>query len=211
MAATAQEIVATARQLCREQDPYVLQDLRWADGSAVTTAEVREILGLAIYEVQRRARRRWPAQRKALRLLRRYLTSEQTRQMRAGRCFYLTGTSGATYRLFPGTGVTKRVERHGSRLYETHQYCLHDFPACNALCPDRTEGPMPPADVTLAHLLWLACDEPGFLAAANCRPSGLQMWDGDYLRRIYRRRRADKAAADAAAQEGTEIENRSNL
>jgi hypothetical protein len=158
-----------------------LEDIRWEDGDAITDAEIREVICLSAYEVTLRRRRRNPAQRKSMRLLWRHLSAEQRRQVRGSRYFYLTTESGATYRLYPCTGATHAVEKHGKNYFAMRGFCLH--PDDNPL--DR----LPPADLSLAHLLLLSCDEPAFLAEANCRLLNTDMWNGEYLRRMRRRRR----------------------
>jgi hypothetical protein len=93
------------------------------------------------------------------------------------------GSAGGTYRVMPYCGQTQRVERHGRRWFAKAAFCYHD-----------KEGELPKADVALAHLLLLKTDEPGFLAAANHRVLGDQLWNRDYIRRL-RERRAQRAEA----------------
>jgi len=66
-------------------------------------------------------------------------------------------------------------------------YCLHD-----------PENELPPADVTIGHLLLLRTDEPRFLRLANAtdaRGPGCGLWNGDWLRRVRRRRQPHPAQA----------------
>jgi len=48
---------------------------------------------------------------------------------------------------------------------------------------------MPPADVTIGHLLLLSADEPAFLAEANHRTRSDMLWNGDYIRGLAHARR----------------------
>lgn len=119
------------------------------------------------------------AQRAALALLKSWLTRTQRRELTKRREVTITGSSGGRYRLRPMTGACYAVERHGSRLFACGpSFCLHD--------PERI---LPPADVSLAHLLMLRTDEPGFLAAANHHANTSLMWNSEWLRRRARLRR----------------------
>jgi hypothetical protein len=99
--------------------------------------------------------------------------------------FLATCPSGHTYRLTPRRGLAERVTFHGRRWFVSVAYCLHDDG------PDR----MPPADVTLAHLLLLLSDETGFLLLANASDRRDQLWNGPYRRRLRAARIARAAAA----------------
>lgn len=152
---------------------------RWADGTDISDAEWRDVLALRAYIRRLRERERHkPAQRKARRLLRSLLTPRQRAELRRLRYFYATTPGGATYRLDPRRGYAERVERHDRKWFVKRAYCLHD--QCD-------EGKMPPADVTVAHLLLLLADEPAFLATANETRRDDQLWNGEYLRRMRRR------------------------
>lgn len=89
------------------------------------------------------------------------------------------------------------VERHGSREFAVGPtFCLHD--------PEQV---LPPADVSLAHLLMLRTDEPGFVSAANQYESRSMLWNSDWLRRRahfrrdpeHRRELAESAARQTEA------------
>lgn len=154
----------------------------WADGDIPTEAERDDILALRGYVERMRAAReylRGEAQRRAMALLRSLLTREQRRQIGREKCFTATAPSGNRYRFFPGTGAVVRITKHGSRWFRHTSYCVHD----ERDDPDA----MPPADLTVAHLLMIMADEPGFLATANARDMRDQLWNGDYLRRMRRR------------------------
>jgi hypothetical protein len=81
-----------------------------------------------------------------------------------------------------------RIVRHGQRWFRRTAYCVHDD-------PDDPDA-MPPADLTVAHLLMVLADEAEFLATANARDVRTQMWNGDYLRRMRRRRLAATELGD---------------
>lgn len=156
----------------------------WHEG--MTEDERREVHALARYELdsrlyEERRRAAIKPQRRACRLLRSFLNPEQREQLRRNRYFTVVGSAGGIYRLIPETGSCARIEKHGTRWYAVMRYCFHD--------PDRV---MPPADVTLGQMLHLLHDEPGFLAAANANEVLDQFWNGEYLRRIRRRRLADQ-------------------
>jgi hypothetical protein len=140
-----------------------------------------------------RKRLRGPAQRRAHRLLRTLLTETQQRDLTRRREFFVTGSAGGIYRLLPRRGRTERVEKHGTRWYTKASYCLHDLDTV------PLEEQMPPADVTIGHLLLLSCDEPAFLATANAKPSDL-LWNGAYLKRLAasRKQRASKLTAQGS-------------
>jgi len=141
----------------------------------------RSIFEAVAHEKRRRTRRR--GQRRAMRLLRTFLSAEQRRTVASGGRFLVVGSLGGVYRLHPHHGAVERVERHGRHWFATVSYCLHD---------DGRE--MPPADLALAHMLWLLSDEAQFLAVANARPMMSELWNGEYLRRI-REARARRALA----------------
>lgn len=152
---------------------------RWADGTDISDAEGLDVLALRIYVRRRRdLAARKPAQRKARRLLRSLLAPRQRSELRRLSYFYVTTPGGTTYRLDPRRGYAERVERHGRKWFVKRAYCLHDEP---------DEGKLPPADVTIAHLLLILADEPTFLATANESRRDDQLWNGAYLRRMRRR------------------------
>jgi hypothetical protein len=133
-------------------------------------------------------------QRRAMRLLRTLLTAEQRRVLRAGSGFYMTGSLGGRYRLFPACGVAWRVERHGKLEIHSAAYCLHD-----------PELELPPADVTVQHLLLLRSDEEAFLRRANIRLLPHMGWDSEWMRHHchankQRRARASREVVDALRQ-----------
>jgi hypothetical protein len=184
MPATAQELVAVVNGLvsCR-MSLGDIDLMTWADGTVMTRAEWREILALTAYVGQ--CRRKPPGQRKAMRLLRSLLNPEKQRSLKRNRCFYVTSKSGATFRFWPKTGWSERVERHGSRYYVVSRFCLHD--------PEGLDK-IPPADVIIAHLLLISVDEGRFIEMANEHEISRQLWNGEYLRRV-REARIEREAA----------------
>lgn len=130
-----------------------------------------------------------PAQHRALCLLRTWLTPQQRRDLRTRREFAVTGSAGGRYRLRPATGSVQAVERHKTREFAIGTtFCLHD-----------PENALPAADVTLAHLLMLWTDEPGFLAASNHHAPTNMLWDGAWLRRLRAARQRGTAQQEVAA------------
>lgn len=181
MPGTPHELAALAIRHAerREQEPQ--PDHVWNDGSEITPAEFRDVVALIVYVrgtiyPKRDAR----AQRRAMKLLRPLLTAEQKKSLRREKSFLACGSKGGMYRLCPGTGSVQGVAWHRSRWFSRVTFCLHDN-------REGPEAPMPPADVTLTHLLLLKADEELFLHLANARQSDL--WNGDYLRRMRHRRR----------------------
>lgn len=158
---------------------------RWQDGSEPTESERGDILALTRYidrMVADRVAGRGEPQRRAMGLLRSLLSPDQRRQLRQQKCFRATAASGNIYRFFPRSGHCELVTRHGRHHFRRIGYCVHD---------DRDDpDAMPPADLTVAHLLMILADEPGFLATANARDLRDQLWNGEYLRRMRRRHRA---------------------
>lgn len=146
------------------------------------------VLLLATHIIQYERRRRGtPEQRKAMRLLRTWLTPEQRGELQRRRYFSVTGSAGGRYRIMPGSGVTAKLERHGAREFgHACSYCLHD-----------ELGELPKADVALAHLLLLTTDEPRFLSLANHHDRANMMWNGEWLRRLNARRRREREEAAA--------------
>lgn len=139
---------------------------------------------------ERRRRQRRP-QRRALQLLRSLLTDAQAEQLRRVRHVTVEAASGRRYRILPNTGVTQLVERHGRLDYAIARYCLHD-----------PNSELPPADVAVAHLLWIQADEANFRETANETPTSTVVnhgrpnagWDGTWRRRLNEARR-ERAAA----------------
>jgi hypothetical protein len=180
MPGTTDEFIALVDGLITARiAPDQLDDLRWADETPPTHDELRGLLGMYAYEVRRRRRYKPVAQRKAMKLLRSLLSAEQKRSLRAGRYFYVTTKSGATFRFLPRSGFTERVERHGKHWFMKSHFCLHDA---------ESSDQMPPADIVVAHLLLINADEGKFLAMANEHASQSQLWDGEYMRRMRRHR-----------------------
>jgi hypothetical protein len=161
-------------------------DHRWADGTAVTRDEYATIAVLWAYAESMRRRRaveRSRPQRTAMRLLRSLLSTEQLRQLRS-KSFVVVAPSGNRYRLWPRTGQVERIELHGRKWFAVWSYCLHDDPGDDG-------QRMPPADLSLAHMLHLLTDEAAFLREANATPAQDQLWNRDYLarRRVIRAER----------------------
>ena len=178
MLGTDQELIALVEGILTDRiSPMQLDDLRWADSTAITERESLDVLTMYAYALRQRRRNRPIAQRKAMRLLRTLLSPEQRRTLRSGRYFYVTTWSGVTFRFLPRCGFTERVERHGKRWYSRSHFCLHD---------DNEE--LPPADIVMAHLLLIISNEGKFLAMANEHETRRQLWNGEYIRGMRRAR-----------------------
>jgi len=150
---------------------------RWADGTAITEEELRDVIALRVYH-RLTLRLKNPApQRRAMKLLRSLLPKAQREQLRRNRYFIVEAPSGNGYRFLPKLGMVERVARHGRRWFATHRFCIHDDQS------DPAQA-MPPADLTVAHLLLISADEGVFLATANSRATDGMLWNGGYLRRL---------------------------
>lgn len=163
--ATREQIVALAGGIARYEVAVDFVD--WTDFNA---DEKDTVMMLATYEVRLHARK---DNRKAMRLLRTWLSDHQTADLRRLGWFYVRGSDGGMYRLRPHVAHVEKVERHGKNWFGKFRYCFHDEGAV-----------LPPADVTLAHVLHLVTDEADFLARANATVQGADMWDGNYRRRL---------------------------
>ena len=159
---------------------------RWLDGTVITDAQAADVRALRAHYVRQVAQRiragqgREP-QRKALRLLRTYLSPSQQAQLDRDGAFLATTASGATYRLDARRGRTERVTRHGKRWFVLVRFCLHDDRA-------QPDAVMPPADMALAHLLLLHSGEDEFLGVANATVARDQLWNPAYLRNLRQAR-----------------------
>jgi hypothetical protein len=153
-----------------------IDSIRWADGTEMSRQEWRNVLTMVEYVGK--GMRKPPGQRKAMRLLRSLLSADQRRMLAQRKCFYARSRSGIMFRLWPRVGLTERVERHGSRYFRKSAFCLHD---------EQGIDKMPPADITVAHLLLIRADEERFLAMANEHRDESQLWNGEYLRRMRQR------------------------
>lgn len=177
---TYEELTAVVDGLVTDRiSPSTLEDLRWADSTAPTAEEFRTIRAMYGYTLWYNHRNRPIPQRKAMRLLRTLLSPEQRRTLRAGRYFYVTTRSGATFRFWPRAGSTDRVARHGTRWYSKSSFCLHDA---------ENDQQMPPADLVIAHLLLISADEAKFLEMANEHKNRSQLWNGEYMREMRQAR-----------------------
>jgi hypothetical protein len=178
--------------------------IQWADGTEITDAEaldIRLLRNYAVDLVERRERRmkRHRHQTKALRLLRRYLSPDQIAQLSRAGYFLTTTPGGATYRLYPRFGLAEQVTRHGKRWYVLVRFCIHEPDLDRSLLDDKT---MPPADLTLTHLLLLQSDEQEFRRIANATMTGDMLWNGNWLRRLRQARMEREAACvESAAEE----------
>ena len=175
MPATRAEILA-AVNLRRTPDA-------WQDGTDPTDQERLDIAVLIDYIDRRRAAEmadRSEPQRKAMVLLRSLLSPDQRRQLGRSGEFMAIAASGNVYRFRPKTGRVVQVTQHKTRWFVSTSYCIHD----------ERDGPdaMPPADLTVAHLLMVLANEAEFLATANVTDRRDQLWNGEYLRRMRRRR-----------------------
>lgn len=185
MPGAVEEMIALIDGLLSDRiSPSQLEDLRWADATPPTPDELRGALNMYAYEVRRRRRVRPIAQRKGMKLLRSLLSDEQRKSLRAGRYFYVSTKSGATFRFLPRSGFTERVARHGKRWFTKSHFCLHD---------PEGDDQMPPADIVIAHLLLILTDEKRFLAMANEHLSESRLWNGEYVRRFREARRERQA------------------
>lgn len=182
MPGTGEELVAIVNGLItnamRADD---LDDLKWNDGTTITQTERLDVRELFFYATSRRKRSDRAAQRRAMTLLRSLLSNAQRASLDHTTSFLVRAPSGATYRLSPRHGYVDHVARHGTRWYAQHAFCLHG-----------SEGPdqIPPADLTIAHLLLLLADEERFLATANATTRNGQLWNRDYLRQLREHREA---------------------
>lgn len=165
--------------------PDAIDDFGFTDEEK---GHVRAVIN-ALFAAQRQTEQeRKQAKRRAMRLLRSYLTDEQRRQLRRSKSFRAVGSAGGVYRLWPYGGGVERVERHRSKWFAVTGYCLHDYAAD---APDRQRLPL--GDLCLQQLLLLTADEPAFLAAANATLRDL-LWNGDWLRRVRQQQRTAAAA-----------------
>lgn len=180
--ASLEEICALARRIAAHEVAWDTHDWR-----GYSDEDQRQVLSLACYALSCRKTRYRPNQRKAMRLLKSWLTPVQVRQLRRSQRFMARGSDGGMYRLFPTVGLIEKIERHGQRWFAKWSYCFHD---------DGRE--LPPADLSLAHFCHVTTDEPDFLARANATRRGEDMWSTEYRRRLR------DAAARRASAETTE-------
>lgn len=178
MPGTDAEFVALVNLVAAEVPTFDIASHRWADGTGINQGEIADLRALATYALGLIARRKVAQsapQRKARRLLRSLLSASQLRSLRRSKCFVVVTPGGSTYRLDPRYGTAERVEKHGRRYFVRAGFCLHD---------EKDSDAMPPADVTIGHMLLLLADEAMFLATANHNRRDDQLWNGDYLRRL---------------------------
>jgi hypothetical protein len=168
--------------------------LRWLDRTWVTPRDRLDLTAIRDYHRAWTVKQNKGPQHRALKFLRSLLSPEQRKQLRAWKGFYVTAPSGRQYRLWPQTGNVERVTTHGKRRYKAFRFCLHDDPG-----PDGKR--VPPADLSIAHMLWLTVDEAGFLEKANATDTRDQLWNRAYLRRL---REARTALRDVPAVQGTQ-------
>lgn len=139
----------------------------WATDERLNRLDRQDVLTLVAYDMEYREGkriRRSSAQRRAMRLFKSFLSTEQQAQLRRSNGYrvFVRGSNGGIYRLNPRTASVHRVEQKGKRWEWTQGYCLHDYAEDN---PGKNR--LPPADVSLQHLLLLSADEPAFLEAAH--------------------------------------------
>ena len=175
MPGTTQEYVALA--IYPELPGDWADDFHWSDGSEMTRQEFLDVIRLRTYHRQLNKPKQREAQRKAMALLRKYLSPAHKIELRRNGVFHYTTNSGATYRVDPRRGRTERVTRHGSRWFVAVRFCLHDD-------RDVPSDAMPPADLALTHLLLLLSDESEFLRIANATYARDQLWNREWLRRL---------------------------
>lgn len=171
-------------------------DVLLADVS-LSPQQRHDIVVLAIcqiqYEAERRMRRSGP-QKRAMGLLRSFLSPEQQRQLSCAKSFFVRGSAGGLYRLIPRTGNVELVEKHGKRWYVRDSYCLHDDE--KAAADGRR---LPPADLSLQHMLWLVAGEETFLATANASSRRDIFWNGDWARELREAARERDAVRERVA------------
>jgi hypothetical protein len=162
-------------QMTKRQQKDIVS-LIWIEAVQIRTAERKRLMG--------------PPQRKALGLLRSLLTDTQRSQLARSRNFRVEGSLGGVYRLWPKNdhAHTEQVERHKTRWYVRASFCYHD-----------PENELPPADVSIAHLLLISADEGEFLAKANKTLQGRNLWNGAYLRRLNEVRRNPRVSSTREA------------
>ena len=137
-------------------------------GMDIPEEDKQNIFHLVLYEIGRLIGKRSPAQRNALRLLRSLLTDKQRRQMSQCHYFYVTGSEGGVYRLWPYhgfTGIVEQVGYVGGQKVFPVRYCFHE-----------EEGTVPPADRIIAQMLLIMADERSFLFQANATARDLRSW-----------------------------------
>jgi len=160
-----------------------MDDFRWADGTELTRQEFLDVIALRNYYHRSKSKGEYRlSQRRALNLLKGYLTADQRAQLRRDGEFRCRTVNGAVYRIDARRGKTERVTHHGSRWFAATRFCLHDD-------QDVPRKAMPPADLALTHLLLLMSDEEEFLRLANATEARDQLWNGAYLRRLRQARR----------------------
>jgi hypothetical protein len=145
----------------------------WSEFDIEEQSRVMLFVGWEVARLTEQRRRRSGANRRAYKLLHSLLTEPQSAMLRRNGDFLTRGSAGGIYRLFPRLSAVWRVELHGSRYFWRAHACLHE----------HGEQVMPPADVTIGHLLWIRADEPGFIEAANWTVNTM-LWNGEWLRRL---------------------------
>lgn len=174
---TPEEIHRLARDLVSHT--VAPDEVRWSDMLPIERAAVL-ILSRTLAD-QKRLRQR-KAQRRAMSLLRTFLTPTQRAELRRTRHFTLA-TATKRYRFHPTSGTLARIELRGKTWFAVERLCFHD-----------PEQEMPPADATLGQMLHLLADERAFLASVNARDALDMLWNRDYLRTLREARRAREAA-----------------
>lgn len=153
------------------------------DNHDLTSKQRATIFHLAVYEIQYQARHHNKAQRRAYRLLRRFLSPKQRSDLRTKRYFNVVSSSGRLYRLRPSTGAVYMVEHHRTRDFEKIAYCIHS-----------ELKRIPAADETIAHMMLLQTDEDRFLDIAHISYISNRLWNGRWRRDpVERRRLLDEA------------------
>lgn len=156
--------IASEIEVLRERDPegeivrLISPIERIYDDDTMTAQEQADAANMVLYELKYRQHQR--GQKKALPLLRRYLTPTQRQDMRRRLVFTVVGSEGGIYQLAPHSGaVFGELVQKGKRCYRGATFCYHD-----------PESVLPAADVALGQMLLIMTDEPKFLAEANRRP-----------------------------------------
>lgn len=175
------DVLAYSRRLAHME--VSVEELQ-ADTSVSAHAK-RDIIALALYQIQYEAARRDAKSRRhrrAMALLRSFLSPTQTAELRRNSSFIVLGSLGNYYRLMPRTGMVWRVERRKSRWYYIASYCLHDYAEDDpSFVPigfpnEGKHSIVPSADRSLAHMLMLLADEADFRRKANEHISISQGW-----------------------------------
>lgn len=189
-----EELVDLAKRLARyEVSP---EEVDWSlfktDDPETGSRQLRNLWALVQYEmkcIEEEDKSIETSQKRALGLLKSFMTRSQKREFSRRLRFTVVGSLGGKYRLCPNTGSLYLLEKHKSRWFGVTRLCYHFVDPENVL---------PPADISLAQMLILLSNEPEILQGANrtdCRSQTL--WNGAWLRRLRAARREREEAREA--------------